>query len=99
MLSAEKYGKYLAKYAGKIDANDLRAFEKFVMDSETAGKIGKNQNLFVRNALKNFAKLKSEGFAVDKIDDLGLNASRWSRLAEVTKANTNKMVASLEKMK
>ena len=99
MISAEKYGQYLAKYAGKIDANDLRAFEKFLIDSGKAGKIGKNQNLFARNALKNFEKLKTQWFALDKIDDLWLNSSKRSKLAESTKANTNKMVASLEKMK
>lgn len=99
MISAEKYGKYLAKYAGKIDANDLRAFENFLIDAQAKGKIGKNQDLFARNALKNFEKIKAKWFAIDNIDDIWLNASKWSRIAESTKANTNKMVASLEKMK
>jgi hypothetical protein len=35
-MKAEQYGKYLAKYAGKIDANDIRAFERFIIEAKNA---------------------------------------------------------------
>ena len=97
-MKPEKYWKYLAKYAGKIDADDMRAFEKFIIEAKKAWKIWNNNWLFIRNAMKNFAKIKEKWFAIDKIDDLALNTSRWSKMAESTKAGCDKMVTSLKKM-
>jgi hypothetical protein len=48
--------------------------------------------------MKNFAKIKEKGFAIDKIDDLALNSSRRTRLSDATKANCEKMVSHLRKM-
>ena len=97
-MKAEEYWKYLAKYAGKLDANDMRSFEKFIIEAKNSNKIGWNNKLFVRNAMKNFSKIKENGFAVDKIDDLALNSSKRSKLAESTKANCAKMSSNLKKM-
>ena len=97
-MKAEQYGKYLAKYAGKIDANDLRAFEKFIIEAKNTWKTWENWGLFVRNAMKNFSKIKENGFAVDKVDDLALNSSRRSKLSEATKANCAKMTSRLKAM-
>ena len=97
-MKPEKYWKYLAKYAGKIDANDMRVFEKFIIEAKNAWKIWNNKWLFIRNAMKNFAKIKEKWFAIDKIDDLALNSSKWSKLAESTKASCDKMVTNLKKM-
>jgi hypothetical protein len=46
--------------------------------------------------MKNFSKIKENKFAIDKIDELGLNSSKWSKLAESTKANCSKMVNHLK---
>ena len=97
-MKAEQYGKYLAKYASNIDPNDLRALEKFIVEAKTAWKAGEDTWLFVRNAMKNFAKIKENGFAVDKIDDLALNWNRRTRLSETTKANCAKMTSRLKEM-
>ena len=97
-MKPEKYWKYLAKYAGKIDANDMRAFEKFIIEAKNAWKIWNNNWLFIRNAMKNFAKIKEKWFAIDKIDDLALNFSKWSKKAEFLKVSCDKMVTNLKKM-
>lgn len=97
-MKAEQYWKYLAKYAGKVDVNDMRAFEKFIIEARNSNKVGENGNLFIRNAMKNFSKIKENGFAIDKIDDLALNSSKWTKLAESTKANCAKMSSNLKKM-
>ncbi len=97
-MKAEQYWKYLAKYAGKVDANDMRAFEKFIIEARNSNKIWENGSLFIRNAMKNFSKIKENGFAIDKIDDLALNSSKWTKLAESTKVNCAKMSSNLKKM-
>ena len=97
-IKAEEYWKYLAKYASKIDAKDMRAFEKFIIEAKNAWKVWENWWLFVRNALKNFAKIKERWFIIDKIDDLGLNVSRRSKLAEWTKARLTQMSSQLREM-
>lgn len=97
-MKAEEYWKYLAKYAGKIDPNDMRAFEKFLIEAKNWNKIWWNSKLFVRNAMKNFTKIKSENFAIGTVEKLSLNSSRRSKLAESTKANCGKMVNRLRSM-
>ena len=97
-MKAEEYWKYLAKYASKVDPNDMRAFEKFIREANESKKIGSNSRLFVRNSMKNFSKIKDNGFAIDKIDDLALNSSKWSKLAESTKAKCNKVITRLNEM-
>ncbi|MEI7562203.1 MAG: hypothetical protein WCJ39_00310 [bacterium] len=47
----------------------------------------------MRNSLKNFEALKKEKFAIDQIEKLGLKSSKWTKLAETTKANTSKMIS------
>ncbi|MEI6426531.1 MAG: hypothetical protein WCO66_04230 [Candidatus Absconditabacteria bacterium] len=98
VISAEKFGKYLAKYSGKIDANEMKAFQKFILEAKNSGKIGKNSELFIRNGLRNFEKLKEAKFATSEIETIGLNASKWTRLSDATKAHTTKMIAQLETM-
>jgi hypothetical protein len=39
VVSAENFGNYLAKYAGKIDANEIKAYQKFLLEAKTAGKM------------------------------------------------------------
>jgi len=34
VISAEKFGNYLAKYSGKIDPNEMKAFQKFLLDAK-----------------------------------------------------------------
>ena len=97
-MKAEEYWKYLAKYAGKIDPHDIEKFEKFIIEARNSNKVGENGKLFVRNAMKNFWKIKENGFAVDKIDDLALNSNRRTKLAESTKANCAKMSSHLREM-
>ena len=97
-MKPEEYWKYLAKYAGKIDADDMREFEKFIIEAKKSWKIWNNKLLFMRNAMKKFSKIKKEGFAIDKIDKLSLNSSKWSKIAESTKSKCNKMVNHLTKM-
>jgi len=48
--------------------------------------------------MKNFSKIKENNFAIDKIDDLALNSSKRSKLAESTKANCAKMSSRLREM-
>ena len=97
-IKAEEYWKYLAKYASKVDPDDMRKFEKFITEASREWKIGSNGKLFVRNAMKNFAKIKENCFAIDKIDDLALNSSKRAKLAESTKANCRKAINHLNKM-
>ncbi len=99
LISPEKYGKYLAKYAGKIDANDMRAFETFIFEAKKAGKITQWQELlFMRNSMRSFDKIKQTGFNITEIDKIKLNAWKRERLASSTKANIAKMTAKLENM-
>ena len=97
-IKPEQYWKYLAKYAGKINVEDVKAFEKFIVEAKNAGKTWENSWLFVRNAMRNFWKLKENHFAIDKIDDLALNSNRRTKLAESTKANCTKMTSRLREM-
>jgi len=98
VISAEKFGKYLAQYAGKIDANDMELYQKFLLEAKNSNKIGKNAWLFIRNSLRNFSNLQKKWFALEQVETLWLNSSKRLKMAESTKANTGKMISSLEDM-
>lgn len=97
-MKAEEYGKYLAKYASKVNVEDMRAFERFLIEAKNWNKIWWNSKLFVRNAMKNIIKIKNEGFAIENVERLSLNSSRRSKLAESTKANCAKMASRFRNM-
>jgi hypothetical protein len=88
----------LPKYADKIDANEMKAFQKFILDAKNAGKIGDNSELFIRNGLRNFEAIKNSKFSVASIDALKLNTSKWDRVAEYTKSATKNMKTSLQNL-
>ena len=96
VISAEKFGKYLGQYAGKITPNEMREYQEFLLKAK--GKMGENPGLFVRNSLKSFEQLKAAKFEIKAIDTLKLTSSKRTRLAAETKANTGKMITSLEAM-
>jgi hypothetical protein len=72
----------------------MTKFYEFLAQAKQQGKITGNAGRFVRNSFRNFENLKSgnNAFALSKIDDLKLNTSKWERIAEATKKNTNKMI-------
>jgi len=97
-MKAEEYWKYLAKYASEIPLDDMGMFESFIIKAKNWNKIWWNSRLFVRNAMKNFTKIKWDGYAIETVEKLSLNSSKWQKLAKSTKANCGKMVNKLKGM-
>lgn len=98
LISAEKFWLYLGKYTKKLLPGDMLEFQKFLDKAKKTDGMIKNPTSFVRNSIKNFAELKKHKFDLIQVEKLGLNSNRWAKIAEVTKTNTSKMVASLESM-
>jgi hypothetical protein len=99
IMSAEQFGKNLAKYSRRLDANEMQAFQKFLMDAKKAGKIGSDSELFVRNGLRNFDKLKESKFAVTEVEKLKLNTSLFQKQVTAMKDNFKKSADALRKVK
>lgn len=94
-VSSKKFWSYIAKYWGKLDTESRTSLQKFLLDAKNANKIGNNPALFIRNSFRNIDHLKGN-FSLQQVDDLKLNSSKRTRIAETTKTNTSKMLHSLE---